>query len=170
MKRREFITLLGGAAVAWPLVALAQQPKRMRRVGALMPQAANDPQVQERNAAFLQGLQQLGWTVGQNLQIEYRWAGGNEDDTRKYAAELVTLAPEVIFTAGSAGAGPLRLVYCARRAKMRRGFLPDNFHARPFGVGQERGLREQLTTKTGEFVLLVASYAAMKPRRRGQQT
>jgi len=81
VKRREFISLLGGA-VAWPLAAQAQQAKRMRRVGALMPYAANDPQVQERNAAFLQGLQQLGWTVGQNLQIDYRWSGGNEDDTR----------------------------------------------------------------------------------------
>ena len=73
-----------------------------------MPYAANDPQVQERNAAFLQRLGQLGWTVGQNLQIDYRWAGGNEDDTRKYAAELVALAPDVIFTTGSAGAAPLR--------------------------------------------------------------
>src|SRR5215475_3605346 len=101
IRRRQFIVTLGSAA-AWPLAARAQQPKRMRRVGALMAYAANDPQVQERNAAFLQGLQQLGWTVGQNLQIDYRWAGGNEDDTRKYAAELVALAPEVIFTAGSA--------------------------------------------------------------------
>jgi putative ABC transport system substrate-binding protein len=108
MRRREFIALLGGAAAAWPRAARAQQPKRMRRVGALMAYAADDPQVQERNAAFLQGLRQLGWTVGQNLQIDYRWAGGNEDDTRKYAAELVALAPDVIFTAGSAGAGPLR--------------------------------------------------------------
>jgi putative tryptophan/tyrosine transport system substrate-binding protein len=66
-KRREFITLLGGAAAMWPLVARAQKLERMRRVGVLMPYAANDPQVQERNAAFLQRLQQLGWTVGQNL-------------------------------------------------------------------------------------------------------
>jgi putative ABC transport system substrate-binding protein len=87
MRRREFITLLGGAAVAWPLAARAQQRKPMRRVGVLMPFAANDPQVQTRNAAFLQGLQQLGWTVGDNIQIDYRWSGGNEDDTRKYAAE-----------------------------------------------------------------------------------
>ena len=107
MKRREFISLLGGA-VAWPLAAQAQQAKRMRRVGALMPYAANDPQVQERNAAFLQGLQQLGWTVGQNLQIDYRWSGGNEDDTRKYAAELVALTPDVILGPGSATAGILR--------------------------------------------------------------
>jgi putative ABC transport system substrate-binding protein len=94
----------------WPVAARAQQPERMRRVGALMAYAANDPQVQERNAAFLQRLQQLGWTVGQNLQIDYSWAGGNEEDTRKYAAELVALAPDVIFAPGSAAVGPLRRV------------------------------------------------------------
>jgi ABC-type uncharacterized transport system substrate-binding protein len=107
MNRRELITLLGGAA-AWPLAVHAQQRKPMRRVGVLMPFAANDPQVQTRNAAFLQGLQQLGWTVGDNIQIDYRWSGGNEDDTRKYAAELVALAPDVIFTSGSAAVGPLQ--------------------------------------------------------------
>jgi putative tryptophan/tyrosine transport system substrate-binding protein len=80
----------------------------MRRVGVLYPLPANDPQAQTRNAAFLQGLQQLGWIVGHNVQIDYRWSGGNEDDTRKYAAELVALAPDVIFTSGSAGVGPLR--------------------------------------------------------------
>jgi putative ABC transport system substrate-binding protein len=80
----------------------------MRRVAALMPYTANDPQAQNRNAAFLQGLQQLGWTIGQNVQIDYRWSEGNEDDTRKYAAELVALAPDVIFTSGSAAIGPLR--------------------------------------------------------------
>ena len=107
MKRREFITLLGGAA-AWPIVATAQQGKRMRRVGVLMPYAANDPQAHARNAAFLQGLQQLAWTVGNNVEIDYRWSGGNEDDTRRYAAELVALAPDVIFTSGSAAVGPLQ--------------------------------------------------------------
>ena len=107
MRRREFITLLGGSAV-WPSAARAQQSTRMRRVGALMPLAANDPQAQERNAAFLQGLQQLGWTVGQNIQIDYRWSGGTEDATQKDAAELVSLAPDVIFASGSAAAGPLR--------------------------------------------------------------
>jgi putative ABC transport system substrate-binding protein len=107
-RRREFITLVGGAAAAWPLAARAQQSRRMRRVAALMPYTANDPQSQNRNAAFLQGLQQLGWIVGENLQIDYRWSEGNEDDTRKFAAELVALAPDVIFTSGSAGIGPLR--------------------------------------------------------------
>jgi putative ABC transport system substrate-binding protein len=138
VKRRDFITLLGGAAAAWPLCARAQQGKRMRRVGVLMPYAPNDPQAQTRNAAFLQGLQQLGWTVGSNLQIDYRWSGGNEDDTRKYAAELVALAPDVIFTAGSAAVGPLRratrtvpIVFAATPDPVGAGFV-DSL-ARPGG-------------------------------------
>src|SRR5262245_37213114 len=73
--RRKFLATLGGAAAAWPLVARAQQRERMRRIGLLMPYVANDPQAQMRNAAFLQGLQQLGWTVGQNVQLDYRWSG-----------------------------------------------------------------------------------------------
>ena len=108
MRRREFITLLGGAAAAWPLAARAQQQReRMRRIGALMAYTANDPQAQIRNAAFLQGLQQLGWIVGQNVQIDYRWSGGNIDDTRRSAAELVALTPDVIFAPGSSALGPL---------------------------------------------------------------
>src|SRR5262249_10754844 len=111
MRRREFILLLGGTAAAWPLTPHAQsKPKSVRRVAALMPYSANDPQSQNRNAAFLQALQQLGWIVGQNVEIDYRWSSGNEDDTRKYAAELVALAPDVIFTAGSAAVEPLRRV------------------------------------------------------------
>jgi len=107
VRRREFITLIGGAA-AWPLAARAQQRERMRRrIGVLMAYSANDPQAQIRNAGFLQGLQQLGWTVGQNVQIDYRWSAGNIDDTRKYAAELVALAPDVIFAPGSASLGPV---------------------------------------------------------------
>jgi putative ABC transport system substrate-binding protein len=127
MRRREFITLLGGAA-AWPLAARAQQRKSMRRVGMLMPYAANDPQVQARNAAFLQGLQQLGWTVGNNVQIDYRWSGGNEDDTRRYAAELVALAPDVIFTSGSAGVAPLQRA--TRTVPIVFALVPD-----PVGAG-----------------------------------
>src|SRR5262249_59330228 len=84
----------------------AQRRERMRRIGMLMAYSANDPQAQIRNAAFLQGLQQLGWTVGQNVQIDYRWSAGHIDDTRKYAAELVALAPDVIFAPGSASLGP----------------------------------------------------------------
>ena len=108
MNRREFITLLGSATAAWPLAARAQQGKRMPRVGALMPYAENDPQVQARNMAFLQELQHLGWTIGSNVEIDYRWSAGREDDTRKYAAELVALAPDVIFVSGSTGVAPLQ--------------------------------------------------------------
>src|SRR6516225_293508 len=110
MRRRDFVRAIIGSATAWPLTLRAQQskPKPMRRVAVLMPYGANDPQAQNRNAAFLQGLQQLGWTVGENVQIDYRWSAGSEDDTRKYAAELVALAPDVIFSSGAAGVEPLR--------------------------------------------------------------
>ena len=118
MTRREFITLLGGAA-AWPLAARAQQREKMHRIGMLMPYVASDPQAQIRNAALLQGLQQLGWTVGQNVQIDYRWSAGNEDDTRKYAAELVALAPDVIFASGSTAVGPLQRAIAACRSCSR---------------------------------------------------
>src|SRR5262245_58359005 len=106
MKRREFITLLAGAA-AWPLVARAQQRERMRRIGVLMNLTADDPDSPVRLAAFLQGLQQLGWTVGQNVQIDYRWGAGSADLMRKYAAESVTLAPDVILAHSSAAVAPL---------------------------------------------------------------
>jgi len=110
MRRRDFVRAIVGSATAWPLTLRAQQskPKPVRRVAVLFPQSANDPQAQNRNAAFLQALQQMGWTVGQNVQIDYRWSAGSEDDTRKYAAELVALAPDVIFTSGSAALDPLR--------------------------------------------------------------
>src|ERR1700688_4081699 len=105
MRRREFITLLGGAAT-WPLSARAQQPERMRRIGAFAG-IDDDAEGQARFAAFLQGLQQLGWTDGRNLRIDYRWGGGNADNIRKYAAELAALAPDVILVAGAAAVGPL---------------------------------------------------------------
>src|SRR3981189_1923161 len=101
IERRKFLaTLLGGAA-AWPVAARAQQGERMRRIGVLAGQAANDSNGQARLAAFLQGLQELGWSVGRDVQIEIRWTGGNADDTRKYAAELVALAPDVILSSGT---------------------------------------------------------------------
>ena len=107
MRRREFITLLGGAAAAWPLAARAQQGERMRRIGVLMPIAADDPEVQARVAAFLQGLQQLGWTVGRNVRIDHRWARAMPTAFARYAAELVALAPDVILAHGAATVGPL---------------------------------------------------------------
>ena len=107
MKRREFIILLGGGAAAWPLAAYAQQPERVRRIGVLIAAAADDAVAQERNAAFLQALQQLGWTVGRNLRIDFRWAGNDPERIRKYAAELVALVPDVILAPGTAIVGPL---------------------------------------------------------------
>ena len=107
MRRRQFIALMGGAAATWPFAARAQQPERMRRIGVLIGIAPDDPVAQTRYAAFVQGLQQLGWVDGRNLRIETRWAAGNAADTRKYAAELVALAPDVIVSIGSANVGSL---------------------------------------------------------------
>lgn len=107
MRRREFITLLGGVAATRPLRALAQQPERTRRVGVLTGLAAGDPEGQTRIAAFLHELQHLGWTDGRNIKIDYRWSADNADEARKYAAELVALAPDVMLATGSATVGPL---------------------------------------------------------------
>jgi len=106
-KRREFITLLGGVA-AWPLVAYAQQPERMRRIGVLLTTAADDPESLVRIGAFLQGLQELGWTDARNMRIEYRWGSGNTERIRKYAAELVALGPDVILANGNTAVAPLQ--------------------------------------------------------------
>jgi putative ABC transport system substrate-binding protein len=101
LNRRTFITLLGGAA-AWPLAALAQQPGRVRRIGVLASATEGDPRQLEYITAFAQGLAELGWTVGRNVRIEYRWGAGDLDRFRRYAAELVALSPDVVLaTAGS---------------------------------------------------------------------
>jgi putative ABC transport system substrate-binding protein len=110
MKRRDFITALGGSAAAWPLVARAQQAGRMRRIGVLSALAADDPESMARIAAFLQGLQELGWSVGRNVRLEYRWSAGDADRSRRYAAELVALAPDVILANGGAVMVPLQQV------------------------------------------------------------
>src|SRR5262245_369958 len=101
MKRREFITLFGGAAAALPLSAGAQQRDRMRRIGVLMNFTADDPVSLGRVTAFVQGLQELGWTIGRNLQIDYRWGAGNAERYRTFAAELVALTPDILVTAGA---------------------------------------------------------------------
>src|SRR5262245_65030142 len=107
MRRREFITLVGGAA-AWPLVARAQQ-REMRRIGVLVSiLAADDPEWQARGNAFVQSLQERGWSDGRNVRIEYRWGLGDQDRLRKYAAELVSFAPDVILAAGSLAVASLR--------------------------------------------------------------
>jgi putative ABC transport system substrate-binding protein len=107
MRRREFITVVGGAAVSWPLVAHAQQPDRMRRIGVLTGATAEDPENKARLAAFEQALQQLGWTQGRNVRIDYRSAGGDAATSHKQAEELVALAPDVIVSTGSFSTGQL---------------------------------------------------------------
>jgi len=105
--RRKFIAALSGASLTWPLTARAQQGERMRRIAVLWPLAADDPEGQARDAAFRQGLQQLGWTDGRNVRIDTRWSAGNAAEARQYAAELVALAPDVILAIGSASIGTL---------------------------------------------------------------
>jgi putative ABC transport system substrate-binding protein len=107
MRRREFITLLGGAAAAWPLAVRAQQPERMRRIGVLLPARADDAEFQARVGAFLQGLALLGWTIGRNVRIDIRWAGGSAANIRRHAAELAALELDVILANGSSTVGPL---------------------------------------------------------------
>jgi putative tryptophan/tyrosine transport system substrate-binding protein len=107
MKRREFMALLSGAAALWPLVARGQQPDQMRRVGVLQVLAEEDPETVARHAAFEDALRALGWAVGRNMRIDYRSAGGDANRLRKYAAELVALRPDVIFTSGSVTVAPL---------------------------------------------------------------
>ena len=107
MNRRAFITLLGGAAIAWPLAARAQQGERIRRIGVLLPGAPDDAEAQSWVGAFLQGLAQSGWITGRNIRIETRWTKFDPEETRKYAAELVALAPDVILAIGNSTVGPL---------------------------------------------------------------
>jgi putative ABC transport system substrate-binding protein len=151
MQRREFIALLGGAAVAWPGAVRAEQGARMRRIGVLGALVADDPEVQARIGAFLQGLQQLGWTVGRNAQIEYRWAGGSAGDIRKYAAELVALGPDVILSTG--GASLATLLQATRNIPIVFTNVPD-----PVGAGFVDSLAQPGGNATG-FVVFEFSLA-----------
>jgi putative ABC transport system substrate-binding protein len=108
MRRRKFIVLFGGIGIAWPLAVHGQQGERMRRVGVLMNRAADDPQGKARVAAFKQGLQQLGWEEGRNVRIDTRWGEDEVERERKYAAELVALAPDVILSSGTLSATALQ--------------------------------------------------------------
>ena len=130
LRRRQFITLIGGAA-AWPLAVRAQQSERMRRIGVISP--ANDQPTQVRYAAFIQGLQQLGWTEGRNMRIDARWSEGDAAEIRRHAAELVALAPDVIFATGSAGMGPM--LEATRTVPIVFAVVPD-----PVGSGYVKGL------------------------------
>ena len=142
MKRREFITLLGGAAASWRLAARAQQPERMRRIGVLTNLVADDPEAQARVGAFLQGLQELGWAVGRNMRIEYRWGAGDADRTREYAAELVALAPDVILTSGASALAPL--LQATRSVPVVFAQVPD-----PVGAGFVNSLARPGGNTTG---------------------
>src|SRR5215471_16654604 len=110
MKRHQFITLFGGAAVSWPLATRAQQSERVRRIGVFMNTAADDPAGQARLLAFAQTLAQSDWTDGRNIRMDIRWGAGDAERIRRYAAELVALAPDVILAAGTTTLGPLRQV------------------------------------------------------------
>ena len=110
MKRREFITLICGAAVGWPLAARAQQPERMRRVGVLTAFAENDPDAQAHMTAFRQALEKLGWAAGRNVRIDYRWGGAEPERIRAYAIELIGLKPDVILAVTAQALQPLQQV------------------------------------------------------------
>jgi ABC-type uncharacterized transport system substrate-binding protein len=128
MRRRQFITFLGGAVATQPALAWAQQLERMRRIGVLMPFAVGDPQYQVRVGAFLKGLQQLGHIDGRNVRIEYRASSGNADEIRKYATELVALAPDVLLATGVSTVGPLQ--QATRAVPIVFAVVPD-----PVGAG-----------------------------------
>jgi putative ABC transport system substrate-binding protein len=134
MRRREFILGLGGAA-AWPLAVCAQQGERMRRIGVLQPISESDLEGQLRKAAFVQGLQKLGWTEGVNVVIDYRWGGGDSERTRQYAAELVGSQPDVIWTGGALPLLPLKratrtipIVFTQVYDPVGRGFVASLTH------------------------------------------
>ena len=140
MRRREFITLIGGAAATWPLAARAQP--RVRRIGVLLGLAPGDSLDQARFAAFAQGLQQSGWTIGRNVQIDTRSSAGNADDARRYAAELVALAPDVLLASGNAGVAPL--LQATRTVPIVFVIVPD-----PVGAGFAESLARPGGNATG---------------------
>jgi putative tryptophan/tyrosine transport system substrate-binding protein len=142
MRRREFLGLVGGAAAAWPVMARAQQGERVRRIGALHSGAADDPIGQARNTAFLQRLNELGWTEGRNLRIDIRWPAADADQIRRYAAELVALEPDVILATGSATVGPL--LQATRSIPIVFAIVPD-----PVGAGYVNSLARPGGNATG---------------------
>src|SRR6516165_9884882 len=107
MRRRDFVRASIAAVATWPIAARAQQPERVRRIGVLLPGVAADLETQNRLAAFQRGLHELGWTDGRNLRIDYRWGGGNADLIRSSAAELVALAPDILYAVAAAALGAL---------------------------------------------------------------
>jgi putative tryptophan/tyrosine transport system substrate-binding protein len=138
MRRREFIKLVGGAATAWPLAVRAQQPERVRRIGVLMLYPENDPQGQLRATAFKQGLQQLGWVAGRNVQIDFQWGSGDANWIRSAAEQLLRLAPNVILANGTPAAKIMQeasrtvpVIFIAGSDPQLEGLVPSL--ARPIG-------------------------------------
>jgi putative ABC transport system substrate-binding protein len=148
--RRHFITLLGGAA-AWPVAARAQQGERMRRIGVLHTSAADDPHGQARNTAFLQALAQSGWIEGRNVRIDIRWSAADAERVRRYAAEMVTLAPDVILATGSAVVAPL--LQATRSVPVVFALVPD-----PVGSGFVDSLARPGGNATGFMLYEYSTY------------
>jgi putative tryptophan/tyrosine transport system substrate-binding protein len=142
MRRREFITLFGGAAAAWPVAVRAQQPATQRRIAVLMVLGQDDPEAKARITAFRQGLQDAGWVEGRNMQIETRWSAGNEIDVRRYAEELVSLRPDVILANGNAAVAPL--LVATRSVPIVFAIVPD-----PVGAGFVESLAQPGGNATG---------------------
>jgi putative ABC transport system substrate-binding protein len=150
IRRREFITLLGGAA-AWPLAARAQQGERVRRIGVLHTSAADDPHGQARNTAFLQALAQSGWIEGRNVRIDIRWSAADAERIRRYAVEMVTLAPDVILATGSAVVAPL--LQATRSVPVVFALVPD-----PVGSGFVDSLARPGGNATGFMLYEYSTY------------
>jgi len=155
MRRREFIALLGGAAAGWPLAARAQQAQRMRRLGVLTPVPADHPEAEVRYSAFRQAFQELGWTEGKNVQIEWRWSAGDVASTRKQAAELAALEPDVVLATGSLGAAAI--LQATRSIPVVFVIVPD-----PVGAGFVNSLAEPGGNATG-FVMFEYDLSAKWP-------
>jgi hypothetical protein len=135
MQRRNFIIGIVGSAAIWPLAARAQISDRMRRIGVLMALAADDPEGQARLVAFVQGLQESGWTDGRNVRVDTRWAAGDADRFRRYAAELIALAPDVILASGGTGTGRGRL--CRSHPQGRQAGRPSGAITDQVRVGDQ---------------------------------
>ena len=163
MRRRDFIKVVAGSAVSWPLAARAQQADKKPLIAVLMNRAANDPEGQARLAAFLQGLQETGWSEGRNVSVEVRWGADNVELERKYAAELVALAPHVILAAGTLGvtavqgaSRTLPIIFAAVTDPVGGGFV--DFLARP--GGQATGFMIYEYSLAGKWVELLKADCA----------
>jgi len=185
MRRRDFVRAIVGSAAAWPLTARAQRQDRMRRIGVLLPGAADNAIFQARMAAFLDGLQQLGWTDGRNVRIDTRWYAGDADLIRKYAGELVALGPDVVMTFGSNAVPPLRqatrtipIVFALVADPVGAGYVESlaqpggnvtGFASFEYAIGGKwLELLKEIAPRTTRVAVLRDSTIALDPRSSGQ--